>query len=400
MAAEGHGASERGAFGALVARLMERRVGGLEGEAGRAISTAHAFLILCLAVTLAYDIFYLSYSGQSMPALVMFHNLWIVLYMGAIVLARLGHQLLAALAALMIPTAQTLVSTHYVGWESGIHLFLLTAAPLVYVILTERQRAWRVIWMGVSLTAFLVCQLGMPASRAVYELPRFVLNAMFSIAALVTATLLFTFAALAHFRAEHARKLAAQSAQRAEYLANTDALTGLATRRPVLTQLEELATPGGQSYCVAIADLDRFKELNDEHGHSCGDAVLAEVGVRLRAELRVTDSVGRWGGEEFIFVLPDATLEHAGLTMDRIRAAVGDREIACAGHVHSVTVSVGVTEGEHVGTAHYAIKRADDALYRSKQEGRNRVTAVRRQPSEDAPMPRAADRRRVRGAGA
>ncbi|WP_062069848.1 GGDEF domain-containing protein [Demequina sediminicola] len=400
MAAEGHVHRSGGAFAAVVSRFLERRIGGRSGEVGRAVASAHAFLLLCLSLTIAYDIFYLSFDAQGLSTLILVHNVWIALYLGGIVLARLGYQFAAAFVALIVPAMQMVYSSYYLGWEAGVHLFLLTAAPLLYLILTERQRIWRVVWMAISLTAFLVCQLTMPASRALYEMPRTVLNGMFSVAAAATALLLFTLAAVFHYRSELARKVAAQNAMRAEYLANTDALTGLATRRPVLEILETLSAPNGIPYCVAIADVDRFKNLNDEFGHSCGDTVLAELGVRARAEMRVSDSVGRWGGEEFIFVLPDAALEDAAATMDRVRRAIGEHDITCADHVHRATVSIGVTEGEHVGTAHHAIKRADDALYQSKQEGRDRVSVVWPETTENEPMPQAADRRDPRGAGA
>ncbi|WP_061960911.1 GGDEF domain-containing protein [Demequina flava] len=400
MTAEDSGVRRDRAFSGAVARLLDRRVGGLEGETGRAATTTQAFLILCLALSLGYDIFYLTYDATGLRYLILMHNLWIALYVGAIVMVRLGHQLTAALAAFAIPTIQMVFATWFLGWESGIQLYMLGAAQLVYVLLTQRQRLWRAFWMLVSLGSFLICQVAFPASRAQYEMPQTVLNTMFSIAAVITAGLLFSLAALTHHRGEQARELAALSAEQAEFLANTDALTGLATRRPVLSRLDALAAVGGSPYCVAIADLDKFKDLNDEHGHQCGDTVLTEVGVRVRAELRVSDSVGRWGGEEFIFVLPDVSLEDAALTMERIRRSIGERAILCGDHEHYVTVSIGVTNGEHVGTAHYAIKRADDALYKSKQEGRDRVSAVRREPSVDEELPRAADRRRVRGAGA
>lgn len=400
MAAEDTGARTRSAFSAGLARLVDRRVGGLDGEVGRAATTVHAFLILCLVMSVAYVIFYLSYDARGLHDLIVSHNVWILLYVVGIVVVRLGRQLLGALMALAIPTAQMAYGTWFLGWESGIHLYLLGAAQLVYVLLTQRQWPWRGLWMLLSLGTFLACQVSMPASRAPYDMPRSVLNTMFSLAAVVTAGLLFVLAALTHHRAEQARALAAESAQRAEYLANTDALTGLSTRRPVLARLDALAAPGGAPYCVGIADLDNFKDLNDKFGHQCGDAVLMEVGVRLRAELRVSDSVGRWGGEEFIVVLPDVDIEDAALTMERIRSSISGRPIRCGEHDHLVSVSVGVTDGEHVGSAHYAIKRADDALYQSKQEGRDRVSVRLCERRDPQPSARATDRRRVRGAGA
>lgn len=103
------------------------------------------------------------------------------------------------------------------------------------------------------------------------------------------------------------------------------------------------------NYCVAIADLDRFKDLNDAYGHACGDVVLAAVADRLRAQARVTDALGRWGGEEFILVMSDIAVDDAVVTMDRMRAAVGQELVPCDAHEHHVTMSACVRTGARRG---------------------------------------------------
>jgi diguanylate cyclase (GGDEF)-like protein len=111
-------------------------------------------------------------------------------------------------------------------------------------------------------------------------------------------------------------------------------------------------------YVVAIADLDHFKQLNDTFGHECGDRVLAAVGQRLRDGLRAGDSVGRWGGEEFIFVIEQSTLADAAAAMDRVRIDLA-HPIPCAGHSHEVTMSVGITDAQPDRMVHRALQRAD-----------------------------------------
>ncbi len=375
-------ARARATFTGMVVRVLDRRVGALTGDAGRAVATTHSFLGFALIVSMAYTAFYMTYDIIGLGGLIIMHIVWIAAYVGGLLLARLGRHLAAALIAFAVPTAQLVTATAYLGWEAGTHLYLLTGGQLVYITLTERQKVWRWIWVTVTLAAFLVCQFILPSDGALYSMPPVLLQTLFSINAVLTAFILFMGAALSHYRVEQARAVAAEAAERAERIANTDLLTGLATRRPVLDRLVELSSPDGDDYCLAIADLDHFKALNDEYGHGCGDRVLAEVGDLLRAQLRLTDSVGRWGGEEFIFVLPGSSSADAAATMDRIRESIAEAPIACDGHTHSVKASIGLTQGDHSGAAHAALRRADDALYEAKKKGRNQV--VVREPSSAA----------------
>lgn len=376
MGAAAEGADER-ELSAMVGRVLDRRVGRLGGEAGRAVSTTHAIALLGLVLTLSYSAFFATYDIDAFQVLVAVNAGFAVAYLGMVLLARLGRQLSAALLLLSAAILQLVVSSAWVGWEAGLHLYLLLAAQLVFLVFTQRQHMLRWLFAALALAAFLLAQFAMPASGAVVQMADVILNTMLSVNALLVASMLFILAAYSHHRAEQARSEASESAARAEYLANTDALTGLATRRPVTERLEVLSQPGGEDYCLAVADLDRFKEINDAHGHGCGDTVLAEVGERLRASLRVSDSVGRWGGEEFIFVLPDASLGDAAIMMERVRARVSSTAVPCGDHEHLITVSIGLTAGDHEGTAHHAIRRADTALYEAKSAGRDRVCVTR-----------------------
>ncbi|WP_159450152.1 diguanylate cyclase [Demequina sp. NBRC 110056] len=377
----------------VVDRMLDRRVGRLGGAAGRAVSTTHAVAIFALVVTLSYTAFFMTYDLAAFGTLVAVNTGFSIAYVVIVLLARLGRQLIAALAMLTAAIAQLLHVTLWVGWEAGLHLYLLLAGQLVFLMLTERQRALRWVYAALALAGFLYAQLQLPASSAVVEMPDVVLTTMFSVNALLAASTLFILAAYSHFRAEQARSEAAESAARAEYLANTDALTGLATRRPVMERLEVLSGPAHEPFCLAIADLDRFKLINDEYGHGCGDTVLAAIGARLRGALRVSDSVGRWGGEEFIFVLPGASLGDSSIMMERVRSRVGSSPVACGDHEHAITVSIGLTDGDGSGTPHHAILRADEALYEAKDRGRDRVCTRRSatsEPSQPSPATRSA----------
>ncbi|GIX46361.1 MAG: hypothetical protein KatS3mg131_0572 [Candidatus Tectimicrobiota bacterium] len=176
---------------------------------------------------------------------------------------------------------------------------------------------------------------------------------------------------------EHARQRAQLEAELYR-LARFDDLTGLYNRRYLLDRLAEeflRARRYGSPLCVAMLDLDHFKEVNDTYGHLMGDTVLATVGGVIRATVRATDIAGRYGGEEFCLVLTETKLEGARLLAERLRRRVAAEPFpAPHGATFFVTCSIGVApftpDMRNVTTL---LARADQALYQAKAAGRNRV---------------------------
>ncbi len=170
--------------------------------------------------------------------------------------------------------------------------------------------------------------------------------------------------------------LEAQAALREQ--ATTDALTSLWNRRMILLILErELArtereaTPLG----VLVGDLDHFKQVNDTHGHLAGDAVLREAAQRMKASCRNYDSVGRYGGEEFLLILPGCDAHAAERQAERLRAAIESQPVETPDETLAVTCSFGATSVPpgKLATPEGVIQVADNALYQAKKRGRNRV---------------------------
>ena len=161
-------------------------------------------------------------------------------------------------------------------------------------------------------------------------------------------------------------------------LAVTDELTGLYNRRYFdrhLSLMLEKAREQERDMAVMLIDMDFFKSVNDTHGHDVGDAVLKEFAVRLRRNIRGVDLACRFGGEEFVVLMPDTDYRQAQNVAERVRTAVAEREFdTVAQRPLAVTVSVGVALNESdTDTPEMILKRADVALYRAKREGRNRV---------------------------
>jgi diguanylate cyclase (GGDEF)-like protein len=156
----------------------------------------------------------------------------------------------------------------------------------------------------------------------------------------------------------------------------TDPLTGVGNRRrleeSMAKEISRAERTGGK-LCAVMADLDHFKRVNDVHGHESGDKLLVALGALLRQQMRPTDIVTRYGGEEFVLLLPHTDLEHALATAERIRTALACYLIE---PLHNpVTASFGVAELATGEQGDALLRRADKALYQAKQSGRNRVVA-------------------------
>jgi two-component system, cell cycle response regulator len=158
-----------------------------------------------------------------------------------------------------------------------------------------------------------------------------------------------------------------------ELASRTDALTGLPNRRHLEERLRRLAEPG-QELSVLLLDVDRFKRVNDEHGHAAGDEVLRAIAGRLRGAARAGDLAGRWGGEEFLVVLPATGPAEAAALGERARAAIAVSPVPLEPDSLWVTASVGVASGVDDGWEGL-VRRADIGLYAAKEGGRDRVVA-------------------------
>ena len=163
--------------------------------------------------------------------------------------------------------------------------------------------------------------------------------------------------------------------------AHTDPLTGAANRRAFLERArEEIARSRryGHPLSVLMADIDHFKRINDTHGHAAGDEALKRFAQLMRDDLRPSDLVGRYGGEEFVVLLPETEVADAPVVAERLRAKVEAAELVHEGTRFRMTVSIGVAAVDLYnssvgGSIEPALNEADAALYRAKESGRNRV---------------------------
>jgi two-component system cell cycle response regulator len=183
-------------------------------------------------------------------------------------------------------------------------------------------------------------------------------------------------------RKKHYADRLRQNVQQSFEMAVKDQLTGLHNRRYMGRHLETLissAEKSGKPVAFLIVDIDHFKSINDNHGHDIGDEVLRAFAARISGSVRGIDLACRYGGEEFVIVMPDTDLEFAQVVAERLRKYVESTPFSISRDpgVLDVTISIGIAGSALRGdSAEALLRRADRALYRAKREGRNRVAAA------------------------
>ena len=176
--------------------------------------------------------------------------------------------------------------------------------------------------------------------------------------------------------ADRYQEMLRDSNTRLQTAATHDALTGLPNRRLIVERLTSETAAVNRSrapFSVALLDLDHFKEVNDSFGHDIGDQLLCAVARTLLGALRDTDTCARWGGEEFLVLLPETQSAGAYVIAERLRGSVETLREEWMPETLRPTMSIGLAQHEPKTPYNATIKRADDALYRAKSQGRNRI---------------------------
>ena len=175
--------------------------------------------------------------------------------------------------------------------------------------------------------------------------------------------------------------------RRLEAMATTDKLTGAANRHVFEVLFEQTVKTSkrrGEPVCVVSLDIDHFKAVNDNFGHAGGDAVIQALADNVRAEMRESDTLCRWGGEEFLVLMPNCPVDNAADRAEAIRNAVRNKPIRFGRDDIQITISLGVAQYRETESLDSLVSRVDSALYRSKREGRDRVSVA---PTNETPVP-------------
>jgi diguanylate cyclase (GGDEF)-like protein len=282
---------------------------------------------------------------------------------------RGNHSLAVTLLSCEV-VLHTALAVCLVGWSAGFQNYLMAAIPFAVFNHVWRTRTMVVVTAGVLVLYCLLYAVAVrvqpvPIDPLVLEGISY-LNAIVTFAALGVTSYFF-------------REASQETERRVEDLANTDPLTQLPNRRRLweLLEFERLRSErSGRPFVVALADIDHFKKFNDTYGHHCGDAVLSHVATVMRASLRRTDALGRWGGEEFLFILPETPMQGALEVLEKVRRCVEEVPCPFGDQKYHVTVTFGAANFGRKQTLERCIREADEALYQGKEQGRNRVVGA------------------------
>lgn len=331
--------------------------------------------VLAATVDLAFLIFFLAVRS---PILAWINLVSIAMYAAAWLLLTRRCNVAAVVLIWVEVVAHAAIGTMLVGWDSGFHYYLLMFIPAIVISGSGRTVAMPlmllfVVYLGLQAAAHFVGALTPLGSGPLLLLNVFNVSIFFGMASYT-----------ARFYYGQVRK----SERKLRELATLDTLTGLANRRHLLDVAQQeiaRAIRTEQPLSLVLADIDDFKLLNDAHGHDAGDQVLIHASQLFRGICRAHDLVARWGGEEFLFLLPATDQDAAQEFAERLRLRTHTAQVSYADKPLLFSLSMGVAtmaEGESLQSA---IGRADSALYRSKNNGRDRVTVAIHPQFDDAP---------------
>ena len=321
--------------------------------------------LLAAAVDCIYFLFFLVLGS---PLLAWINVVSVALYLGAYALVQRRRLHVAVLMIWLEAFSHAAIGTMMLGWESGFHYLLLMFIPSVAMTASRR----RLQFFVMALLAFLIF-LDV-AARVWGPLAPVPQAALLTLKWLNISIFVIMFSALATYY----RQKITWAENRLKVLATVDTLTGLNNRRHFESEAQAHIARfqrSGVSSALVMTDIDFFKHINDTVGHEGGDRVLVAIGQLLKRELREVDSLARWGGEEFVFLMHDTAMAEALVVTERIRRAVEDSAVSLSTADIRCTMSFGVTLLQPSDTLGSAMARADQALYQSKTQGRNRVNA-------------------------
>jgi diguanylate cyclase (GGDEF)-like protein len=319
------------------------------------VQIAFAIHVLLLGLFLIVDI----------PVMWITNALSILVYIGCLFAIRRKRYQCAGFLISAEIIVHAAVATWVLGWDSNFHFYMFCIVPIIAFSFQSspvRRACLSIAILAVAVLGFAFrhqvpgAMIGVKAQE------------LFGIVNALTATALSLHATALTVRFNMAMQM------KLFYSAHRDSLTNLYTRRRVLQRLRHLGSGRDKgSTSLVLIDIDHFKQINDQHGHDLGDLMLQRVAEVISGCVRVTDIAARWGGEEFLVLMPNTIFEEARQVAERlllqIRAQTG---LGDAATVH-VTATLAVATMQPGETFRDTLSRADQMLYQGKQEGRDRL---------------------------
>jgi diguanylate cyclase (GGDEF)-like protein len=342
----------------------------------RTIVATNQFAVLASLGAVPYLGYFLAHWPQMRQP--MLTTLLLVGWWGVTLLLNSRKQfLVASVVALFVFELQLANLTHWFTTESGFHYLLFAAGMMTFMLFRTSDWLMRATFVVVSVVLFLYCEAEWPPASRHHAFPSSAATILLVVNVLATVLLLYIVARFDMHYYERERRRNAELLDAAQVAAQTDALTDVFNRRGVAPVLSSVVRRG--EYALALVDLDRFKLINDRLGHGAGDVVLSNAARTLVKSVGVDGVVARWGGEEFLVVIPGRSLEEADAVMERARADM-EAEYGAPDSIARVTISIGLAHAPRFAGKEETLRLADANLYEAKSSGRNLVVSGRLTP--------------------
>ncbi|SEG08850.1 diguanylate cyclase (GGDEF) domain-containing protein [Eubacterium ruminantium] len=328
------------------------------------------------ACLVTHALYFWLFWASGIKEMMIFNIFSVLFYALMIILARFIKEKINLIYATMFEiVVHASAATIFIGWVPDFGMFLLMIIPLAY-LMPNKNKIIPFMVMAISLTLYGVLKyMLLDSNKIVYNIDNskyikyfFFVNIAAGSSILVYITIIYMF-----MKSYLDCKIRVQNEQ-LRVMASTDPLTRLRNRRDINERLNEISEDSiqtGKHYVVGIADIDNFKRVNDTYGHDMGDVVLARVADILSNALPDKGYASRWGGEEFLFVLPDADIEEGIKTTENIHQHIRSEVFSSEIEDFSVTMTIGICEAFPGKLVDKIITKADQRLYKGKQNGKN-----------------------------
>ena len=334
--------------------------------------TAHFFAFAACAVT--HVMYLVLFAMSGVKFMVCFNVFSVLFYIACVLLAmKVKDKTILIYLSLIEIVAHAAAATMCVGLGPNFCMFMLMIIPLAFLMPHKNTNAPFVV-LFLSLPIYGTLNFYYNDSHNVpyslegtpYQLIFYVINIIVGAAVLIYVAVIYTYI---HRYKEC--QLRVQTEQ-LRIMATTDPLTKLSNRRAINMKMSELFSRSDMTkYVIGICDIDDFKVVNDTYGHDMGDEVLAQVAGIISDGLPDNACASRWGGEEFLFIIPDAGLEEGRVNSDAIIDTLRKKEFKLGDRSFFVTMTIGICEGKPDDNVEKVIKVADDRLYKGKHNGKN-----------------------------
>jgi diguanylate cyclase (GGDEF)-like protein len=306
-----------------------------------------------------------------------FNILSCTVYVSAFFINRRGHHNTAVFIVAGEVAVHNIIATFCLGWSSGFHYFLICILPLIFFSSTI-SKLLKMLVSGLLCLIYILLYNAFTSKMPIY----IVENDLIRLLSIINIVIAFVaIASLAYFynwAVDKAEAVLKNTNKKLSVLAATDHLTGVYNRRKMLEELNtsvESFKSFGTGFTIIMCDIDDFKKFNDQYGHNCGDLVLTTSAAVIKSQLSEEYSISRWGGEEFLILLPGANLQKAKELAEKLRKSVQDTSIIFNEKRVAITMTFGIYNYNSNITLEEAVNNADRALYDGKRKGKNCVVA-------------------------